>query len=66
LWVLWKIDTRSRVRRSNIEKLVTTERITNIINAVRAEEHEQEDGQRGRNASDPAEDPVETQTTLDA
>jgi hypothetical protein len=66
LWVLWKIDTRSRVRRSNIEKLVTTERITNIINAVTAEEREQEDGQRGRNASDPAEDPVETQTTLDA
>jgi hypothetical protein len=33
-WVLWRIDTRSRVRRSNIVKLVTTERIINVINAV--------------------------------
>jgi hypothetical protein len=65
-WVLWKIDTRSRVRRSNIEKLVTTERIINIINAVTAEEREQENGQRGTNAGDPAEDPVEIQAAPDA
>jgi hypothetical protein len=41
-WVLWKIDTRSRVRRSNVQKLVTTEKIINIMNAVAQEERVQD------------------------
>jgi hypothetical protein len=37
-WVLWKIDTRSHVRRSNMVKLVTTDTIISIMNAVASEE----------------------------
>jgi hypothetical protein len=52
---------RSRVRRSNIEKLVTTEQIINIMNAVVAEEREQEHGQRNVIGSDQGGNPAETQ-----
>jgi hypothetical protein len=41
-WVLWKIDTRSRVRRSNMQKLVTTGKIINIMNAISQEERVQD------------------------
>jgi hypothetical protein len=52
---------RSRVLRSNIEKLVTTEQIINIMNAVVAEEREQEQGQRNVIGSDQGGNPAETQ-----
>jgi hypothetical protein len=43
-WVLWKIDTRSRVRRSNVVKLVTTDAIISVMNAIA-----EEDGMQARN-----------------
>jgi hypothetical protein len=49
-WVLWKIDTRSHVRRSNMVKLVTTDNIISIMNAVASEERE--DAQVRRNTSE--------------
>jgi hypothetical protein len=33
-WVLWKIATRSKVRGSNIVKLVTTDAIISTMNAI--------------------------------
>jgi hypothetical protein len=68
-WVLWKIDTRSHVRRSNMEKLVTTDMIINVMNAVSEEEREREPEHRdttGGTAEDgpdnnPGEIPAETQ-----
>jgi hypothetical protein len=45
-WALWKIETRSRVRRTNMEKLVTSERIISIMNALATEEREEERGER--------------------
>jgi hypothetical protein len=40
-WALWKIGTRVRVRRTNFKKLVTTELVINMMNAL-AEENESE------------------------
>jgi hypothetical protein len=40
--LLWKIYTRSKVRRSNLIKLVTTESLVNIINSVAQEKQEAE------------------------
>ena len=37
-WVLWKIETRSRVRKSNMIKLVTTDSVIAIMNATAYEE----------------------------
>jgi hypothetical protein len=37
-WLLWKIDTRSRVRRSNVVKLVTTDAIISVMNAIAEED----------------------------
>jgi hypothetical protein len=45
-WAFWKNDTRSRVRRTNMEKLVTSERIINIMNAFATEEREVDQGDR--------------------
>jgi len=42
-WVLWKIDSSSRVRRSNVVKLVTTYAIISVINAIA-----EEDGMQAR------------------
>jgi hypothetical protein len=42
-WVLWKIETRSRVRCSNIIKLVMLETIINAMNAFGAENQERVD-----------------------
>ncbi len=53
-WVLWKIDARSRVRRSNMVKLVTTDNIIAIMNAVASEE-------RGETGVHPVVNPAETQ-----
>jgi hypothetical protein len=36
-WVLWKIETRSRVRRSNVTKLVTSDLIKQAMDAVTRE-----------------------------
>jgi hypothetical protein len=33
-WVLWKIETRCKVRRSNVVKLVTTDAIITTMNAI--------------------------------
>jgi hypothetical protein len=33
-WILWKIETRSRVRRSNVKKMVTTDIIVQAMNSV--------------------------------
>jgi hypothetical protein len=41
-WVLWKIATRSRIRRTNWVKLVTTQLIIDAMNAVARESTEQE------------------------
>jgi accessory colonization factor AcfC len=41
-WILWKIDTRSRVRRSNMVKLVTSKNIIKTVNAIAQEEAEEE------------------------
>jgi hypothetical protein len=48
-WVLWKIETRSRVQRSNVKKMVTTDIIIQAMNSVanesqleEAEEEEEE------------------------
>jgi hypothetical protein len=41
-WILWKIDTRSRVRRSKMVKLVTSKNIIKTINAIAQEEAEEE------------------------
>jgi hypothetical protein len=38
-WVLWKIDTRSKVRRTNFEKLVTTDLVKEMLGRI-AEEQE--------------------------
>jgi hypothetical protein len=53
-WVVWKIDTRSRVRRSNMVKLVTTDNIILIMNAVASEE-------RGETRVHPVESRAESQ-----
>jgi hypothetical protein len=53
-WVLWKIDTRSRVRRSNMVKLVTTDNIILIMNTVASEES-------GETRVRPVESPSESQ-----
>jgi hypothetical protein len=39
-WVLWKIETRSRVRRSNVTKLVTSDLIKQAMNALTREGQE--------------------------
>jgi hypothetical protein len=36
-WILWKIETKSRVRRSNMVKLVTSETIIKTMNAIAQE-----------------------------
>jgi hypothetical protein len=41
-WILWKIDTRSRVRRSNMVKLVTSENIIKTMKSIAQEEAEEE------------------------
>ncbi len=41
-WVLWKLETRSRVRRSNLTKLVTSNLINQAMNAVAKEEAQAE------------------------
>jgi hypothetical protein len=41
-WVLWKLETRSRVRRSNLTKLVTSNLIIQAMNAVAKEEAQAE------------------------
>ncbi len=39
-WVLWKVETQSRVRRSNLEKLVTSDLIVQTMNTIaRSEAH---------------------------
>jgi hypothetical protein len=39
-WVLWKVETRNRVRRSNYEKLATLNLIVQTMNAIaRSEAH---------------------------
>jgi hypothetical protein len=40
-WILWKMDTRVRVRRTNFQKLVTSELVINQLNAL-AREYEEE------------------------
>jgi hypothetical protein len=45
-WILWKIDTRTRVRRSNIEKLVMTDRIISMMNAQAEEGREDQEARR--------------------
>jgi hypothetical protein len=40
-WVLWKMATRSRIRRSNWVKLVTTQLIIDAMNAIARESGEQ-------------------------
>jgi hypothetical protein len=40
-WVLWKIDTRSKVHRTNFEKLVTTDLVKETIGRI-ADEQERE------------------------
>ncbi len=37
-WVLWEIDTRSKVRRSNMVKLVTMDATITTINAIAEED----------------------------
>ena len=37
-WVLWKIDMRSKVRRSNVVKLVTTDAIISSMNVIAEED----------------------------
>jgi len=46
-WILWKIETKSRVRRSNMVKLVTSETIIKTMNAI-AQEEVEEENQPGR------------------
>jgi hypothetical protein len=58
-WVLWKIDTRSRVRRSNVAKLVTTEKIISIMNAVAQEEYLEDVWAMETPQSDAVETPAE-------
>jgi len=36
-WVLWKIETRTRVRRTNMRKMVTSDLIVQAMNATAAE-----------------------------
>jgi ribonuclease HI len=43
MWILWKIDTRTRVRRSNIEKLVMTDRIISMMNMLAEEGQEDQE-----------------------
>jgi hypothetical protein len=50
-WVLWKIDIKSRVRRSNVVKLVTTDAIISMMNAIAEED--------GMQARDPQQRSVE-------
>jgi hypothetical protein len=33
-WILWKIETRSRVQRSNVKKMVTTDMIIQAMNSI--------------------------------
>ena len=40
-WILWKMDTRVRVRKTNFQKLVTLELVINQMNAL-AREYEEE------------------------
>jgi hypothetical protein len=58
-WVLWKIDTRIRVHRSNMQKLVTMEKIINIMNAASQEERVQDVRIRGMPLIDPVNIPEE-------
>jgi hypothetical protein len=58
-WVLWKIDTRSRVHRSNVEKLVNMENIISIMNAVAQEERMQDAGIAEIPQNDPVDIPEE-------
>lgn len=37
-WVLWKIKTRNRIRRTNVKKLVMNELVINAMNAVAADD----------------------------
>ncbi len=37
-WVLWKIETHSQVRQSNMVKLVTSDILVQMMNAVKKEE----------------------------
>jgi hypothetical protein len=37
LWILWKIETRTRVRRTNMRKMVTSDLIVQAMNATAAE-----------------------------
>jgi hypothetical protein len=38
LWVLWKIDTQCKVRKSNVVKLVTTDVFITTMNAIAEED----------------------------
>jgi len=42
-WVLWKIETRTRVRRMNMRKMVTSDLIVQAMNATAAESRVEEE-----------------------
>jgi hypothetical protein len=42
-WVLWKLETRSKVRRSNFEKLVTTDLVKETMEKIAAEQEREEE-----------------------
>jgi hypothetical protein len=42
-WVLWKLETRSKVRRSNFEKLVTTDLVKETMERIAAEQEREEE-----------------------
>ncbi len=65
-WALWKIDTCSRVRRTNMDRLVTTERIINIMNALVTEEREVDQGDRTGAEENQAGVPGQTQAETQA
>jgi hypothetical protein len=41
-WVLWKIETRTRVRRTNMKKMITSDLIVQAMNATAAESRVEE------------------------
>ncbi|MFN9978480.1 MAG: hypothetical protein ACK53Y_01130, partial [bacterium] len=41
-WILWKIETRTRVRRSNVRKMVTTDIIIQAMNSTAKESQSDE------------------------
>jgi len=41
-WVLWKIETRTRVRRTNMRKVITSDLIVQAMNATAAESRVEE------------------------